>query len=242
MTKLLLAKNLHVATAEKELLHGVDLRVDKGETIVIVGPNGAGKSTLARALIGVADYNYSGLMKFGTKEILNTPCEERAKLGMFLSYQDPVAIPGLPVSEMLRSALETRGIKMRLREFKLQLAKNLEKLALNPFAGERELNVDFSGGEKKKLEILQMLTLRPKLAILDEIDSGLDVDAARLMSGVIRDYQKETECSLIIVTHNMRILQALNVDRVYVLRDGEVSCVGDVGLLEDIRKHGFKNA
>ena len=242
MTKLLLAKNLHVATAEKELLHGVDLRVDKGETIVIVGPNGAGKSTLARALMGVADYSYSGLMKFGTKEILNTPCEERAKMGMFLSYQDPVAIPGLPVSEMLRSALETRGIKMRLREFKLQLAKNLEKLALNPFAGERELNVDFSGGEKKKLEILQMLTLQPKLAILDEIDSGLDVDAARLISGVIRDYQKETECSLIIVTHNMRILQALNVDRVYVLRDGEVSCVGDVGLLEDIRKHGFKNA
>ena len=241
MSKLLVVKNLHVATAEKELLHGIDLRVDKGETIVIVGPNGAGKSTLARALMGVADFDYAGLMKFGTKEILNMPCEDRAKLGMFLSYQDPIAIPGLPVSEMLRSALETRGVKMRLREFKLQLAKNLEKLELNPFAGERELNVDFSGGEKKKLEILQMLTLQPKLAILDEIDSGLDIDAARLVSNVIHNYQKETECGLVIVTHNMRILQSLNVDRVYVLRDGEISCVGDVGLLEEIRKHGFKN-
>jgi FeS assembly ATPase SufC len=241
MSKLLIVKNLHAATAEKELLHGIDLRVDKGETIVVVGPNGAGKSTLARALMGVADFDYSGLMKFGAKDILSVPCEERAKLGMFLSYQDPIAIPGLPVSEMLRSALETRGVKMRLREFKLQLAKNLEKLELSPFAGERELNVDFSGGEKKKLEILQMLTLQPKLAILDEIDSGLDIDAARLVSNVIRDYQKETECGLAIVTHNMRILQSLNVDRVYVLRDGEISCVGDVGLLEEIRKHGFKN-
>ena len=198
MSKLLIVKNLHAATAEKELLHGIDLRVDKGETIVVVGPNGAGKSTLARALMGVADFDYSGLMKFGTKDILSVPCEERAKLGMFLSYQDPIAIPGLPVSEMLRSALETRGVKMRLREFKLQLAKNLEKLELSPFAGERELNVDFSGGEKKKLEILQMLTLQPKLAILDEIDSGLDIDAARLVSNVIRDYQKETYAHLAV--------------------------------------------
>ena len=143
---------------------------------------------------------------------------------------------------MLRSTIEAHGKKVRLREFKLTLAKYLEKLDLNPFSGERELNVDFSGGEKKKLEILQMLMLRPQLAILDEIDSGLDVDAARLVSRVIREYQDETNCSLAIVTHNMRILQSLNVDRVYVIRDGLISCVGDVGMLEDIRKHGFKNA
>ena len=191
MSKLLVVKNLHVATAEKELLHGIDLRVDKGETIVIVGPNGAGKSTLARALMGVADFGYAGLMKFGTKEILNMPCEDRAKLGMFLSYQDPIAIPGLPVSEMLRSALETRGVKMRLREFKLQLAKNLEKLELNPFAGERELNVDFSGGEKKRNEILQLLLLNPKIAMLDEIDSGLDVDAIQVVADVINKLKEK---------------------------------------------------
>ncbi len=242
MSKLLIVKNLHASTESKELLHGIDLRVDKGETVVVVGQNGAGKSTLARALMGVSDYLYSGRICFGEKDILKEPCEERAKMGIFLSYQDPVAIPGLPVSEMLRSALEARGIKKRLRDFKLELSQNLEKLKLNPFAGERELNVDFSGGEKKKLEILQMLILRPKLVILDEIDSGLDIDAARLASSVIHEYQKETNCSLIIVTHNMRILSSLNVDRVYVLRDGEVSCVGDVGMLEDIRKHGFKNA
>ena len=242
MSKLLIAKNLHASTADKELLHGIDLRIDKGETIVIVGPNGAGKSTLARSLMGVSDFDYSGSISFTGKDVTKLPCEERAKLGMFLSYQDPVAIPGLPVGEMLRSTIEAHGKKVRLREFKLTLAKYLEKLDLNPFSGERELNVDFSGGEKKKLEILQMLMLRPQLAILDEIDSGLDVDAARLVSRVIREYQDETNCSLAIVTHNMRILQSLNVDRVYVTRDGLISCVGDVGMLEDIRKHGFKNA
>ncbi len=242
MSKLLIAKNLHASTADKELLHGIDLRIDKGETVVVVGPNGAGKSTLARSLMGVSDFDYSGSISFAGKDVAKLPCEERAKLGMFLSYQDPVAIPGLPVGEMLRSTIEAHGKKVRLREFKLTLAKYLEKLDLNPFSGERELNVDFSGGEKKKLEILQMLMLRPQLAILDEIDSGLDVDAARLVSRVIREYQDETNCSLAIVTHNMRILQSLNVDRVYVIRDGLISCVGDVGMLEDIRKHGFKNA
>ena len=216
MSKLLIAKNLHASTADKELLHGIDLRIDKGETVVVVGPNGVGKSTLARSLMGVSDFDYSGSISFAGKDVAKLPCEERAKLGMFLSYQDPVAIPGLPVGEMLRSTIEAHGKKVRLREFKLTLAKYLEKLDLNPFSGERELNVDFSGGEKKKLEILQMF--------------------------VIREYQDETNCSLAIVTHNMRILQSLNVDRVYVIRDGLISCVGDVGMLEDIRKHGFKNA
>lgn len=240
MKELLSVRDLHVATAEKELIHGVDFDVKTGETVVVLGPNGTGKSTLARAIAG-DDYVCTGDVRFSGKNVVKLTTDERARAGMFLSFQEPVAIPGLSLSEMLRSALEAHGKKMSLREFSLRLTTCLEKLELNPTVAKRDLNVDFSGGEKKKLEIAQLLMLRPKLAILDEIDSGLDVDAARKVSEVLRDFQQETQAGLLIITHNMRILQALNVDRVLMLADGRIAKTGGAELLDEIKKHGFKN-
>lgn len=240
MKESLSVRDLHVATAEKELIHGVDFDVKAGETVVILGPNGAGKSTLARA-IASDDYVCVGDVRFSGKNVVKLTIDERARAGMFLSFQEPVTIPGLSLSEMLRSALEARDEKMSLREFSLRLTTCLEKLELNPTVAKRDLNVDFSGGEKKKLEIAQLLMLRPKLAILDEIDSGLDVDAARKVSQVLHDFQQETQAGLLIITHNMRILQALNVDHVLVLADGRIAKTGGAELLDEIKKHGFKN-
>ncbi len=240
MNKILDVKDFHVSVGAKELLHGISLHVNVGETVVVLGPNGAGKSTLARAIAG-DDYVCSGKITFDDKDVSKKSIDERARLGMFLSFQDPVAIPGLPISEMLRSALEARGKKMSLGKFKMLLADNLDKLDLSPFAASRETNVDFSGGEKKKMEIVQLITLQPKLAILDEIDSGLDMDAAKNVSEVLADYQRSTKAGLMIITHNMRILQALNVSRVYILRDGELVREGKADLLNEIKKNGFKN-
>jgi len=241
MKNILEVRDLCVTTNIKELLHGIDLRVGAGETVVILGPNGAGKSTLACAIAG-NEYACTGEIILGGKNIIHESADERARMGVFLSYQDPVAIPGLPVAEMLRSAFEARGSKLSLGKFKQLLADNLEKLELNPFAANREMNVNFSGGEKKKMEIVQLIMLKPKLAILDEIDSGLDIDAAKKVSQVLAEYQQKTKAGFVIITHNLRILQALTVNRVYIMRDGAIAQVGDASLLDEIKKRGFKNA
>ena len=197
--KLLDVKNLFVNVDEKEILHGVDLSVGKGETHVLMGPNGTGKSTLGYALVGNPRYTVTGgEIRFNEENITGTPVYERARKGMFLSFQNPLEVPGITLSAFIRSALEQRtGGRIRLWDFKKELAKTMELLQMDPSYAERDLNVGFSGGEKKKAEILQMLMLKPSLAILDETDSGLDVDAVRTVSKGIEAYQKTCDGSLV---------------------------------------------
>ena len=240
-TKLLEVSKLSVKAADKQILQGIDLTIQSGETVAILGPNGAGKSTLARAIMGLDALRCSGKILFEAKDIAKSSVDARARKGLFLSYQSPVEIPGLPLNEVLRAANDARKKKMRLTDFQLKMSEILEELNLSPFVGTRELNVGFSGGEKKKLEIAQMMMLEPKLAMLDEIDSGLDIDAATKMSQSLRNYQKRTNIAYMIITHNMRILQKLKVDRVYVIKSGKLSSTGTKKLLDEIQQNGFKN-
>ena len=235
-------KNLRVSTEEgKEILPGVDFEINKSETVVLIGPNGAGKSTVAGAIMGDGRFITSGSVKFLGDEILNLPVSERAKKGIFMSFQNPVEVPGITTTEMIRSVLEDKkGGFVPLDEVREGISENAKKLGTNIWFSERELNVGFSGGEKKKNEILQMLALSPKLVILDEIDSGLDVDASARISKILRDYQKESGCSYLIITHNMRVLRHLEPTRAILMKEGSVYAVGDQKMLKVVEKNGFK--
>jgi Fe-S cluster assembly ATP-binding protein len=215
-------KNLKVSTDGTELLHGVIFSLPAGSTTLLTGANGAGKSTLLKLIMGISPLKASGKILLNGKDITKLEPEERAKLGIFLSFQEPVAIPGLSVSEMLRSSTEALGHKMSYMDFKVQLYERIEQLGLDPFTAQRDINTSFSGGEKKKLEILQLLMLKPKLVLLDEIDSGLDTKANELISQILADYQAETGATFLIVSHNLRILKHLAPNQELVLEDGLV--------------------
>ena len=184
---------------EKEILHDINFEMRKGETHVLMGPNGAGKSTLGYVLMGNPKYEVTGgSISFKGKDITAENADKRAKDGMFLSFQEPLEVPGLSVSNFIRNALQQKkGGYVRLWDFKKELKKNLEFLDLDDSYAERSLNVGFSGGEKKKIETLQLMMLRPSLAILDETDSGLDVDAVRLVSKGVEEYQKDRDGALL---------------------------------------------
>lgn len=239
--QLLEVKNLHVNVEEKEILHGVDLCVGKGETHVLMGPNGTGKSTLGYALMGNPRYTVTeGSITFEGRDITEEPVNERAKAGMFLSFQNPLEVPGVTLSAFIRNALEQKtGKRIRLWEFKKELEKTMELLQMDPSYAERDLNVGFSGGEKKKAEILQLLMLKPSFAILDETDSGLDVDAVRTVSAGIEEYQKRCKGSLLIITHSTKILESLSVDYTHVMVEGKMIRTGDASLVEEINREGF---
>ena len=166
---------------------------------------------------------------------------ERAKDGIFLSFQNPLEVPGVTLSAFIRSALEQKtGKRIRLWDFKKELARTMEILQMDPSYAERDLNVGFSGGEKKKAEILQLLMLKPSLAILDETDSGLDVDAVRTVSRGIEEYQKNCDGGLLIITHSTRILEYLSVDDTHVMVEGKIVKTGDASLVDEINEKGFK--
>ena len=233
---------LSAHTATTEILHEVSLKAKPGETIVIMGQNGAGKSTLLRAIAGVGDYTVSAeQLLLGETNLLKMKTDQRARVGLFLSYQEPIAIPGLSYSEMLRSALEVRGEKMTRSKYQLRLAECFEKVGLSSLVAERDINAKCSGGEKKKLEIAQILMTQPTVALLDEIDSGLDIDAAGRMSNVLKEYQAKSKCTYIIVTHNMRILHDLKPTQVLIMKDGRIVRTGGSTLLDEVRQNGFKN-
>ena len=239
--ELLDVKQLFVNVEDKEILHGVDLKIGKGETHVLMGPNGAGKSTLGYALMGNPRYQLTMVRSGSGKKINEEPVDKRAKAGMFLSFQSPLEVPGLSLSSFIRSALEQRrGERIRLWDFRKELAKAMELLQMDPSYADRDLNVGFSGGEKKKAEILQMLMLKPNLAILDETDSGLDVDAVRTVSKGVEEYQKDRDGSLLIITHSTRILEALHVDYTHVMVDGKIVKTGDGSLVDQINETGFE--
>ena len=228
-------KNLHVSADDKDILRGVDLMIGKNETHVLMGPNGTGKSTLGYAITGNPHYIVTeGDIIFDGKNITAEPVNERAKAGIFLSFQNPLEVPGVTLSSFIRNAVEQKtGKRIRLWEFKKQLEAAMELLDM------RDLNVGFSGGEKKKAEILQLLMLKPKLAILDETDSGLDVDAVRTVSAGIREYQKNSEGSLLVITHSTKILESLPVDYTHVMVEGKIIKTGGAELVNEINESGF---
>lgn len=239
--KLLEVKNLHVDVEDKQILHGVNLEIGKGETHVLMGPNGTGKSTLGYALMGNPRYTVrEGEIWFDGKNITDEAVNERAKAGIFLSFQNPLEVPGVTLSSFIRNALEQKtGKRIRLWDFKKELERTMEILQMDPSYAQRDLNVGFSGGEKKKAEILQLLMLKPSLAILDETDSGLDVDAVRTVSAGIEEYQKNCKGSLLIITHSTKILESLTVDYTHVMVEGKIIETGDASLVDKINESGF---
>lgn len=240
---LLTIKNLSVEIEETELLHGVSMEVGSGETHVLMGPNGAGKSTLGYTVMGSPEYKVTGgSIVFDGADITGESPDKRAKRGIFLSFQNPVEIPGITLSDFLRNALEqVTGQRMKLWDFKKQLKSAMDVLQMDAAYADRDLNVGFSGGEKKKAEILQLLMLKPRLAILDETDSGLDVDAVRTVSAGIAAYRERCGGSLLIITHNTKILEALQIDRAHIIADGKIVKEGGAELVAEINEHGFEH-
>ena len=238
---LLKITGLHVSVGDKEILHGVDLTVNSDETHVLMGPNGTGKSTLGYAITGNPAYTVTeGDIVFGGESIVDMPVNERAKKGIFLSFQNPLEVPGVTLSSFIRSALEQKTkTRLRLWDFKKKLAETMKLLDMDESYADRDLNVGFSGGEKKKAEILQMLMLEPKLAILDETDSGLDVDAVRTVSQGVKLYRERVHGSLLIITHSTRILEALTVDAAHVMENGVIVKNGGAELVDKIIEKGF---
>ena len=243
MAELLNIKNLKVNVWEKEILKGVDLTINENETHVLMGPNGTGKSTLGYTVMGNPKYEITGgSITFKGEDITDLAVNERAKKGIFLSFQTPIEVPGVTLSGFIRRGLERKtGKRIRFFEFKKKLAETMELLNMDPSYADRDLNVGFSGGEKKKAEILQMLMLEPALAILDETDSGLDVDAVRTVSKGISLYKERCRGSLIIITHSTRILQSLTVDKAHVIEKGVIVKNGGAELVDEINEKGFES-
>ena len=238
---ILKAEKLNVSINEKHILHDVDLTVNQGEVHVLMGPNGAGKSTLGNVIVGNPAYTVdSGRIFFGGEDITSLTPDKRARAGMFMSFQNPPEISGVSLSSFLRTAVEQRrGEKVKLWDFKKELNAAMKLLEMNSSYAERDLNVGFSGGEKKKSEILQMLLLKPRLAVLDETDSGLDVDAVRLVSAGIKEYMDKCGGSLLIITHSTRILESIKVDYTHVMVNGTIVKTGGEQLVAEINENGF---
>jgi Fe-S cluster assembly ATP-binding protein len=239
--KLLEIKNLNVTSDDdKQILKGIDLTINKGEIHVIMGPNGSGKTTTANAILNNPAYiKTEGSIIFDGEDITDMRTDEIARKGIFMSFQLPEEIPGVSVANFLKYAKnKVTGKPVKIFQFKDELKKYMEDLNMNPDNIERSLNVGFSGGEKKKNEILQILVLNPKLAILDETDSGLDVDAIKTVSKGIEMF-KNDENAVLIITHNMRILENLKVDYVHVLIDGKIVTTGGNEIIRDIEENGF---
>ena len=233
-------KGLHAGVEGKEILKGLSLTVGKGEVHVILGPNGSGKSTLMNVIMGHPKYEVTaGSIAFEGEDITQLKTFERARKGLFLSFQTPEEIPGISVENMIRTAKQAvSGERVKLLPFRRKLKEMMEELKIKPEYADRYLNVGFSGGEKKRNEILQLLMLEPKLALLDETDSGLDVDAVQIVSeGVAKFHNDDNSC--LIITHNTRILEKLTVDRVHVLMNGTIVEEGGAELIDDINRRGF---
>ncbi len=239
---LLEIRDLTVNVGDKTILNKINLTVEKGETHVLMGPNGAGKSTLGNAIMGNENYVITGgEIIYNGENIVTDSVTERAKKGIFLSFQNPIEVPGITLANFIRNAKdEVTGKKNRIWAFRKELEEKMKLLNMDKSYADRDLNVGFSGGEKKKSEILQMLMLNPQLAILDETDSGLDVDAVRTVSEGVKDFQEKGEGALIIITHSTRILDALKVDKTHVLVNGNIVKDGDASLVNEINEGGFE--
>lgn len=240
---LLEVQNLNVGLEDgKQILNDLNIKIDAGEIHVLMGPNGAGKSSLGNTLMGNPVYNVtSGKILFKDQDITEEKTDKRAKLGMFMSFQQPLEVPGISLESFIRASIQQKtGEHVKLFQFQKELKACMELLNMNPDYAKRDLNVGFSGGERKKSEILQLLMLKPDFAILDETDSGLDVDAVRVVSKGIEEYRKTVGGSLLIITHNAKILESLKVDYTHILVKGHITHTGDGSLVEQINKEGFE--
>jgi Fe-S cluster assembly ATP-binding protein len=236
-------KDLHVSVEGTEILRGVDLIVGSGEVHALMGPNGSGKSTLANALLGnPASDVTSGQVLFKGEDVTDWPADVRGKAGMFLAFQYPEEIPGVPVAQFLRQALSARrGMDLSVLELRVSIMEWMKKLGMDPAFGDRYLNEGFSGGEKKRNEILQLAILEPELAILDETDSGLDIDALGVVAlGVEAVRAARPELGVLVVTHYHRILDQLTPDVVHLLVDGRIATSGGPELALQIEQEGYE--
>ncbi len=234
-------KGISKAFGGTQALKDVQLQVRPGEVHALMGENGAGKSTLGNTLMGNPVYTLTeGKIIFDGKDLTEEKTDVRAKEGMFLSFQNPLEVPGISLETFIRSALQQRtGERIKLFQFQKDLQAAMKLLNMDASYASRDLNVGFSGGERKKSEILQLLMLKPKFAILDETDSGLDVDAVRTVSKGIEAY-KQNGGTLLIITHSTKILESLAVDFTHVLVKGKIVKTGDASLVDEINKNGFE--
>ena len=235
-------KKLNVSVNDKKILNDFDITINSGEIHAIMGPNGTGKSTLSRVILGDEHYIVnSGDILVDGKSILTLPTDERAKLGIFLCYQNPISIEGISNSEFIRSAINAKSDKpVGLYQFIKDIESDINDLKMDPKMLHRSLNSGFSGGERKKNEILQMKMLKPKFIIFDELDSGLDVDSLKIVCDNINDYLKENpDTSVLLITHYTRILEFIKPDFVHMMKEGTIALSGDYQLAKDIEKHGY---
>ncbi|HTW07601.1 MAG TPA: Fe-S cluster assembly ATPase SufC [Acidimicrobiales bacterium] len=235
--------NLHVSVQDVEILKGVDLVVPAGELHALMGPNGSGKSTLAKALLGSPGYQVTaGRVLYKGEDITDWPAETRGKAGMFLAFQYPEEVPGVPLVQFLRQALSARrGVDLSVLELRLSVLEWMRKLGMDASFGDRYLNDGFSGGEKKRNEVLQMAVLEPDLAILDETDSGLDIDALRVVAAGVREVRAARPAlGVLLITHYQRILSHLAPDVVPLLVDGRVVASGGPELAEQLEREGYE--
>ena len=234
--------DLHVAVEEHEILRGISLQVNEGQVHVLMGPNGSGKSTLANALLANPAYRVTaGHVRFRGEDITKLPTDERAARGIFLGFQHPEEIPGVSVLNFLRQALSARkGIDLSVLELRLSIMEWMARLDMDPAFADRYLNEGFSGGERKRNEILQMALMEPDLAVLDETDSGLDIDALRTVAHGINEVRAaRPDLGILLITHYQRILEHLTPDVVHVLLDGRIVATGGAELARRIEAEGF---
>ena len=233
-------QNLHVRTEEREILHGVDLVVGRGETHALMGPNGSGKSTLANSLMGNPNYEVTeGRILLDGDDLTEADPDERARAGLFMAFQYPATIPGVSVANFLRMAVNAgRDEPIKVKEFGALLKEHMELLRISRDFTSRYLNEGFSGGEKKRAEILQLAMLQPAFAVLDETDSGLDIDALRIVSDGINAMRSE-ERGLLIITHYTRILDYVNPEFVHIMLDGRIVREGGPELASELEDKGY---
>src|SRR3954471_589095 len=242
-TPLFEVEGLRVSVGGTEILKGVELTIQPGEIHALMGPNGSGKSTLANTLLGNPDYAVTaGRILFKGEDITDWPTDVRGKAGVFLAFQYPEEIAGVPVVQFLRQALSARkGVDLSVLELRLAIMDWMKRLDMDPSFGARYLNEGFSGGEKKRNEILQMAILEPDFAVLDETDSGLDIDALKVVSRGVQEVRTDRpELGVLLITHYQRILSYLQPDKVHVLIDGRIVESGGPDLAERLEQEGYE--
>jgi len=241
MENKLYIKNLHVSIDKTEILKGLDLSVKSGEIHAIMGPNGSGKSTLALTLMGHPKYKTTdGSIEFSGQNLAKMSIQQRAEAGIFLAFQSPTEIEGISLREFLYQVFISKSKNSSVEEFEKLLVKNIKSLKIKPELVERSINLGLSGGEKKQAEILQLSMLKPKLVILDEIDSGLDIDALKtICDGINKIKQEDPSMSILIITHYPRILNYLEPDFVHVMQNGKIKESGTKQLAQEIEESGY---